>query len=185
MPTITPAACRVPLTVLLLVAGISIASGQDSRSDAAARRLAEVLDRLKLDSIAAQDPSTPETFVAALYFPRAQLLMVSARYSAPSLLLGKLARKDYRDAYIDLNAASVAGSKIFVMDHGANGLAASPGDSGAPDTWEHKNKTTSFDSDWRGAKMSEQEYQKAFAAADEHYARMLTLLAEQATQGGS
>jgi hypothetical protein len=143
-----------------------------------------VLDRLKLDSIAAADPTDQGAFVAALYFPGSTLLVVSAKYAAPTLILDKLAKKDYRDVYIDLNAASVAGTKVFVMDQSADGLVARPGD-GAPDSWEQDNKTTAFDGDWRKAKLSEDEYTKAFAAADERYARILTLLAEQAKKSGS
>ena len=143
-------------TLTFLAVG-SAASAQDAKSAAAAKQLGETLDRLKLDSIATADPADPGTFVAALYFQGAQLLVVSAKYSAPSLLVDKLAKKDYRDVYIDLNAASVAGTKIFVMDQGADGLVARPGDN-APDSWEQGNKTTAFDGEWKKAKISEDEY---------------------------
>jgi hypothetical protein len=186
MPTNCRVACRVASLscVLALFFGIAVASAQASKSSAAAKQLAEVLDRLKLDSMAAPDPSDPGAFVAALYFQGAQLLVVSAKYSAPSLLVDKLAKKDYRDVYIDLNAASMAGTKIFVMDQAADGLIARPGD-GAADSWEQANKTTAFDGDWKKAKVSEDDYEKTFAAADERYARILTLLAEQAKKAGS
>ncbi len=186
MPTIQRAACRVVLlaTTFALFLGVSVALSQESQSSAAAKQLGEVLDRLKMDSIAAADPAEPGAFVAALYFQGAQLLVVSARYSAPSLIVDKLAKKDYRDIYIDLNAASIAGSKIFVMDQAADGLVARPGN-GAADSWEQGNKATAFDGDWRAAKMSEDEYVKAFSAADQRYARILTLLMEQAKKTGS
>jgi hypothetical protein len=167
-----------------LLFGASFPTAEESKSGTAARQLAEVLDRLKLDSIAAADPSEPGTFVAALYFQGATLLAVSARYAAPTLLVDKLAKKDYRDIYIDLNAASIAGSKIFVMDQAADGLVARPGDAQA-DTWEQGNKTTAFDGEWRKANLSEDEYQKAFAMADERYARILRLLTEEAKKSGS
>ena len=162
------------------------AAAQDgSKSGAAAKQLSEILDRLKLDSIAAADPANKDTFVAALYFQGAQLLVVSARYSAPSLLVDKLAKKDYRDTYIDLNAASVAGTKIFVMDHGADGLAARPGDSQAADSWEQGNTTIAFDGDWKKAKVSEEDYLKSFSSADERYSHILSLLVDQARKSGS
>lgn len=167
-----------------LAIGASPAAAQASKSGAAARQLASTLDRLKLDSIAAPDPSDPNTFVAALYFPGAQLLVVAAKYSAPTLLVDKLSKKDYRDVYIDLNSASVAGSKVFVMDQACDGLVPRP-DDGAPDTWEEGTKTIAFDGEWRKANMSEEDYHKAFAAADERYARILTLLADQANKAGS
>lgn len=184
-----PGACRriaglaLP-TAFLIFATVAAASAQGAKSQAAAKQLAETLDRLKLDSIATADPSDPGTFVAALYFQGAQLLVVSAKYSAPQLLVDKLAKKDYRDIYIDLNAASVAGTKIFVMDQGADGLVARPGDN-PPDSWEQGAKTSAFDGDWKKAKISEDEYTKTFAAADERYTRILTLLAEHAKKGGS
>lgn len=168
--------------VLALCAGGAGVAAEDSKSRAAAKRLGEALDRLKLDSIAAPDPEAPDTFVAALYFPGTTLLMVSAQYSVPSLLATKLASREYRDVYIDLSSASVAGTKVFVMDQGADGLAARPHESQGADSWEQANKTMTFDGDWRAAKLSEQEYMQAFAAADERYARMLTLLAEYAEQ---
>ena len=167
-----------------LLLGAAPATAQDTKSSAAAKQLTEVLDRLKLDAIAAPDPIDASTFVAALYFQGGQLLVVSAKYSAPTLLTAKLAKKDYRDVYIDLNAASVAGSKIFVMDQTCDGLVAKPGDN-APDTWEEGPKTTVFDGDWKKAKISEDEYTKAFAGADDRYARILTLLTEQARKSGS
>jgi hypothetical protein len=162
----------------------ALAFAQSGKSPAAAKELTAVLDRLKLDAIAAPDPADPGTFVAALYFQGGQLLVVSAKYSAPSLLTAKLAKKDYRDVYIDLNAASVAGSKIFVMDQTCDGLVAKPGD-GAPDTWEQGTTTTVFDGEWKKAKLSEEDYVKAFTGADDRYARILTLLTEEARKTGS
>ena len=123
------AALAVSCAALLTPALALAQSG--TKSPAAAKELTAVLDRLKLDAIAAADPADAGTFVAALYFQGAQLLVVSAKYSAPSLLVAKLAKKDYRDVYIDLNAASIAGSKIFVMDQTCDGLVAKPGDNAA------------------------------------------------------
>ena len=81
--------------------------------------------------------------------------------------------------YIDLSSASVAGSKVFVIDTGVDGLSAKPGDGGA-DSYEQGSKQFLFDGDWKKAKLSEEEYMKAFADADERYAKMLSLLAAQA-----
>jgi hypothetical protein len=169
---------------MLACGSFSLVSAQASKSAAAAKQLTDVLDRLKLDAIAAPDPADAGSFVAALYFQGGQLLVVSAKYAAPTLLTAKLAKKDYRDVYIDLNAASVAGSKVFVMDAGCDGLVAKPGDGGA-DTWEQGTTNYIFDGDYKKAKMSEEEYGKAFAAADQKYAHILELLAAQASKGGS
>ncbi len=80
----------------------------------------------KLDAIAAADPSEPGAFVAALYIQGSQLLVVSAKYAAPPLLTAKIKAKEYRDVYIDLSSASVAGSKVFVIDQNCDGLAPKP-----------------------------------------------------------
>lgn len=160
------------------------ARAQEPKSAAAAKELAQVLQRAKLDSIAALDPTEQGTFVAALFFG-SQLLVVSAKYAAPPLLLDKLTRRDYRDVYIDLNSAAVAGTKVFVMDQNADGLVARPVGAQPHDTWEQANKQTAFNGEWKKAKISEAEYMKVFAAADERYAKMLTLLSAQAKQGGA
>jgi len=177
------------MSVVIVAAAVvvcpSLAAAQDGRSAAAAKELAAALDAAKLDSIAAADPADPETFVAALYFPGAQLLVVSARYSAPSLLVDKIASRNYRDIYIDLNSASVAGSKVFIIDQSCDGLVARPGGDRVADTFEHGSSQVAFDGDWRKAKMSEADYMKAFQDADERYAKILGLLTAQAKSAGS
>jgi len=156
------------------------AAAQESKSTAVAKELTHALDAAKMDSIAAPDPADPTAFVAALYFPGSQLLVVMAKYSAPSLLVTKIGTKEYRDVYIDLQSASVAGTKVFVQDQLANGLAVKPSDDGAADVWEAATKATSFDGEWKKAKMSEADYLRAFAEADQRYAEMLTLLLAKA-----
>jgi hypothetical protein len=180
MPAIHAVRRIIILAAVLALVGGSSAHVAEGQSRAAAKRLGDVLDRQKLDSIAAPDPDRPDTFIAALYFPGAQLLVVSAQYAVPQLLQTRLANREYRDVYIDLNSASVTGTKIFVMDQGADGLVARPDESQGADTWEQGNKTMTFDGDWRSASMSEQDYMQAFEAADQQYARLLTLLADYA-----
>lgn len=165
---------------LSLIAAAAPAGAQESKSSAAAKALVEALDGAKLDSIAAVDPSEPGMFAAALYIPGTQLLVVAAKYSAPTLLVDKLTKKDYRDIYIDLNSASVPDSKVFVMDQGVDGLVARPDNDQPADSWEKGKTALLFDGKWKNAKMTEEEYMKAFADADERYARILTLLTAQA-----
>ena len=176
--------CRTFLAAvfaLAFCAAPSPAWAQEARSVAAVKELAKALDAAKLDSIAAVDPSDPSMFVAALYFPGSQLLVVSAKYAAPPLLMDKMTAKNYRDIYIDLNSASVAGSKVFIIDQLCDGLMSKlQGDNSAADTYEHGAKQFSFDGDWRKAKISEQEYMKAFSEADERYVKLLALLTAQA-----
>jgi hypothetical protein len=177
--TFRSSACRPMLlaaVVFTFAAAVHPAArgDQDSKSVAAAKELAQALDAAKLDAIAAPDPASPGTFVAAMYIPGAQLLVVSAKYSAPTLITEKIAKKDYRDVYMDLQAASVAGTRIFVQDMMADGLVAKP--DGPGDVYEDGTKATTFDGSWKKAKLTEDEYMKAFADADEKYTKILTLL---------
>jgi len=158
-----------------LVAG-SPALAQEGKSVALAKQLAAALDAAKLDSVAAKDPSAPDRFVAALYFPGAQLLVVSAKYTAPQLLDARLAKKEYRDTYIDLSSASVPDSKIFVQDALADGLKAKRDENQPFDIFETAGKPVSFDGDWKKQKLSEQDYMKAFSTADDRYSGMLNAL---------
>ncbi|MGD9902330.1 MAG: hypothetical protein AB7U83_02585 [Vicinamibacterales bacterium] len=156
------------------------AAAQDVKSAAGATELAKVLAGKKLDAIAAKDPSAPDAFVAALHFP-GQLMVISARYAAPPLLNEKLVNRDYRDVYIELNAASIVESRIFVTDVNADGLRPRrEGRDGPVDMRDAGGTTMRFDGNWREDKMSEDEYMKAFAAADAHYAQAVDLLLAEA-----
>lgn len=188
--TFRSSACR-PL--LYTAAGLFFAAAvmsaapngeQDPKSAAPAKELSQALDAAKLDAIATADPDNPGTFVAAMYIPGAQLLIVSAKYSAPALLTERIAKKDYRDAYMDLQSASIAGTRIFVQDMLADGLVAKP--DGPGDVFEAgTNKAITFDGAWKKAKMTEDDYMKAFADADEKYAKILTLLIAHTKKAGS
>src|SRR5438045_9704892 len=116
------AVARACLAVGLVLALSAAAQAQEPKSAALAKQLAAALDSGKLDSIAAKDPSAPDVFIGALYFPGVQLLVVCAKYTVPTLLVDKLAKKDYKEVYIDLNSASVPETKVFIEDLGADGL---------------------------------------------------------------
>ena len=177
-------------SVRLCVAGVAIActaaspvaSFQSAKSASAAKELVQALESAKLEAIAAADPSDPGAFVAALYITGAQLLVVSAKYAAPPLLTAKLKTKDYRDIYVDLSAAAVPGSKVFLIDMNCDGLLSKPEGEGVPDSWEADKLSVSFDGDWKKAKLSEADYMKTYSTADERYAKILTLLTAQAKQ---
>jgi hypothetical protein len=178
LSTLTRVAARLSLAAGLFAISPA-AFAQDGKSVSVAKQLAAALDAAKLDSVAAKDPAAPDTFVAALYFPGAQLLVVSAKYSAPQLLDARVGKKEYRDTYIDLSSASVPESKIFVQDGGADGLRAKREENQAFDIYEAAGKPTVFDGDWKRQKLSEQDYMKAFSTADDRYTSMLTALLAQ------
>jgi hypothetical protein len=166
------------LACVLLVAA-SPAEAQAPSSPGAAADLTRLLDNAKLESIATVDPEDPNTWIAALYFKDSQLLVVSAQYAAPTLLAAKMKDRDFRDIYLALFSSGVSGTKIWVMDTDANGLMVRPNGNAGPDMWEIKGESLMFDGEWRRAKMSEGDYRKSFADADERYTRMLRLLIGQ------
>jgi hypothetical protein len=179
--TLRRVVCR-PLVlgaIAVLASAAVLTAAEDSKSSAVAKELSQALEAAKLDAIAVADPSSPGSFVAALLIPETQLLVVSAKYSAPALLADKIKVADFRGVYMDLHAAATAGTKIFVQDMGPDGLV-SKSDNG--DSWEEAGKTTTFDGQWKKAKSTEAEYDKAFASADERYAKMLSLLLAQVKQ---
>lgn len=157
--------CAAPFTANL--------SAQASKSSAGAKELAQLLQSRKLDSIAARHPGAADEFVAALHFP-GQLLVVWARYSAPALLNEKILKGEYRDVYIDLNSAAIADSRTLITDLGADGLKATREDNEPFDQQDRADKGIRFDGNWREDKMSEQEYMKIFAQADQRTRRRST-----------
>jgi hypothetical protein len=167
--------------LLMLVVMSTAAAAQESKSVALAKELTTILDGAKLTAIAAKDGSDPDAFVAAMYFSGSQLLIVSAKYAPAVLLNEKLAKKDYQEIYIDLNSASVAGTRVFVEDLGADGLKLDHSEGAAFDSVDRGGKRTIFDNDWKKEqKLSDEQYAKLFADADAIYARLLQALISQA-----
>ena len=166
--------CSVFALVLLLLP--ALAGAQDSKSAGVTGELVKLLDSMKLDSIAAKLQG--DEYVGALYFPGSQLLVVKARYSVPERMDEQLAKRNYRDVYIDLNSASVPDSKVLIADLGANGLYARRRENQF-DTADIGGRSYAFDGEWNRAKLSEQEYMKAFNATESEYVRMLEALVAQ------
>jgi hypothetical protein len=175
---------RPVLVAAAAVAYVAVlAADQESKSASAAKELTQLLETAKLDGIAAADPATPGAFVAALYIPGTQLLVVSAKYAQPTLLVDKINASDYRGLYMDLHSASIPGSKIFVQDQRCDGLSRKSGGDDVADMWDEGDKSTAFDGDWKKAKISEADYTKVYTEADERYSKMLSLLLAQAKKG--
>jgi hypothetical protein len=162
-----------------LLTGPSPAAAQQSKSAALVGEIAKLLDARKLDSIAAQ-VTAPNDWAGALYFPGSQLLVVTAKYAAPARLEALLGQKNYRDIYLDLNGAAMPQTRIFISDLGANGLQFDRDRNQPFDTVELADgRAFSFDGDWGRAKISREEYTKAYQAADDLYVQVLqALLAE-------
>lgn len=166
------------LAAVILLSTLPASAFAQGKSGELAKELGQLLTEKKLDSFAAADTQNAGVFVAAMYYPGTELLVVSAKHFDPPALSGKLAQKNYQDVYAALNEGAVAGSKLLVMDTFADGLVAKPGNGSAPDSVDGTVAMT-FDGNWKKAKQTEEEYMKAFQTADEAYAHALQVLITQ------
>ena len=166
--------------VVWLVATAGVLGGlllaQEPSSAPLAAELASLMMEGQLEAVAGKDSIDADRFVAALAFP-GQLLVVSARYEVPIYVEEKIAAGQFRDVYVDLNAASIAGTKVLITDAGANGLRANDD---TVDMFDGGSGMLRLDGNPGGQDMSEAEYQSTVANADEQYTRMLRVLIAQA-----
>ena len=165
--------------VLLLAAALSTPClAQESRSAPLAAELRQALSERQIDVVAAVVPGQPDRFVAASLVPGLGLLVLSARSSAAAYLTDCVHRKQYKDAYSYLNGTALPEGKVFIHDAGADGLQARRAKEGAvfDITYQNVTKQVKFDGDAAAQRMSDGQYQAAFATMDAEYAKILTLL---------
>jgi hypothetical protein len=162
------------IAAVLLALPIAAAAQEESKSAALAAELSRLLDERKLDSVAAQHGA--DQWVGALYFPGAQLLVVSGKLATVARMQDLLKKKEYREVYLDLSSASEQKTRTFIMDLGADGLRFRRENDRPFDTAEVAGRNVTFDGDWDRAKISEAEYRKTFTATDEQYVQMLQAL---------
>ena len=178
----TPSPLIVLSTVLLLGSGTASPHAQASRSADAARDLVGALEQLRLDAIAAVDPAEPGTFIAALYIPGGQLLVVSARHPSVEAVAYRIAARQYRETYLDLQATPTLQKKFFVQDAGADGiLSAVSGSEDVDVLYEDGVRQTLFNGA-RAQHLTSAEYDAKLAESDTRYARLLTLLTSALNQ---
>ena len=171
---------RIYVTILgVTLALISAAYGQQSQSVDAAATLTRLLHERKLEAIAVRDPGQPDRFIAALYFPPSQLLVISSVHPVPAALDERLAQQQYRDVYTDLHGSGVHEGRVFVTDLQANGLRRMR-EPNEPFDIVYRNGVdqASYDADWRAQKLTESQYNERFRKDDAEYARMLNVLAD-------
>jgi hypothetical protein len=151
---------------------------QEGRTEALAQEVTSLLTAQKRDYIAARVEG--DEFVAALFQPGTELLVMRAKYAAPALLFEKIVSRNYKEAYLDLYTASVPDSRIMIEDMKSNGLQSDRIKNEAPDMVTNGTQAAvHFDGEYKKRKMSEDDYMRAFGAAEVAYTRMLTaLLAE-------
>jgi hypothetical protein len=168
------------LIAVLVALGIAAppASAQDSQSAAAAATLTALLDQHKLEAISARDPDQPGRFVAALYFPGAQLLVVSAPYPVPAVLDKRIAEAKHMDVYVDIHSAKTHEGQFFVVDPQADGIRrVCEQDQQFDSTSRNGGAHVSFDGKWQAQGLSDADYNARFTEDDARYAGMLAVLA--------
>ena len=164
--------------VFLTLSGAGIrADGDEWQSAAPAAALKARLEQLKLDAVAARDPDEPGRYVAALYIPGIQLLVVSAPYPAPAAIDKKISDAQYLDVYMDLQGARDRSAHFFVEDVLANGLRPPTDPDLACDTTTANGAVpVVFNGKWIAQQLTQEEYEARFKRDDERYARMLKVL---------
>jgi hypothetical protein len=168
--------CRLLAPIAVWIVASTPVTSQ-STSASAVGELASLLNRGHLDSVAARVPGTEDTFVAALYVPGQQLILVSGRYAAPTLLREKILSKRYRDAYQDLYGGSDPASRWVVEDLRADGLRFVRSRDEPSDVYTcGGSEPMFFDGEWKRRKLSESAYKAAFQQADASYVRMIGVL---------
>jgi hypothetical protein len=168
---------EITLAGLVLVHAATCAEARGFASFDAARDLVYALERLGLTAIATADPAEPGMFVAALYIPRSQLLVVSARHPSVEGVAERIANHQYREVYLELYGSPETRDKFFVRDSGADGiLSAFPGSDDVDVLYENGMRLTLFNGDTEGQNLTESEYDEQWAIADNRYARLLALL---------
>lgn len=176
-----PKAAAVLSIAVLATAGS--AAAQDSKSAPLARELARALEAAKVDTIGASDPETGG-FVAAIYVPGTQLLVVGGKFQSPDIGNYRLSKKEFRELYMDLNGGSEPASRMFASDIRADGLVLRPSNNSPADVWEAGTSKLEF-AGAKKAKLKDQDYEKVYSEADTAYARILSLLIAQTKSKGT
>jgi hypothetical protein len=188
----SPATRGVAATVIAVILGVtSVVFTQapvpppPSTSADKAKELVTLLQARKLEAFAARVPGQPGRHVAVLHVPGVQLLAVSAVYEKVSDLDYRLYHKDFMNAYLDLRTGVLSKDRWFVEDSRADGLMCVPGKDLAPDSIAAGTDQRTFDGDFADPrrknqkKISQDDYFKAFVAADAQYATMLGILLDE------
>ena len=164
------------VVVCLLLQPLSGVRADQSASAADAKRLCESMTAGHLDAIAARGTNGSDRFVAALFYPNAELLVISARYAAPQALQQLLDQKKYAEVYSILQTSPDVSDQVFFIDMMADGLSGDAREA-ADVMYEPGNKQTVFDESWRKEhRLGEREYLSKFETADALYATLLQTL---------
>lgn len=172
------------LAAAVLIPGVAIAQDTSaaqlpSKSADLAQTLVGQLTTRGIQAIAVRDPHDPTRYIAALYVPGGELLVVAAQYPVPALLDKRLQKGEYQEVYVDLQSLASPGKRVFVEDLQANGLHSACGPDQPFDIVSENGGETKFNGDFATQKLTAEQYQSRFATADASYADMLTALSGQ------
>ena len=159
--------------LLAVIVGIATAATAEDlgKSREPARKLVQLLEARHLTAVATTDPQAPGRFIAAMYIPGSQLLVVGASNPSVEAVRYRIQHGQYQDVYLDLQATPTVDGKLFIQDAAADGLTWSAEGSDVDVAYEDGARTTLFTKE-RHAKGAEQ----TFARADAEYVRMLSQL---------
>ena len=172
--TVKPRRSPVMLAAALVVAVSASASAQAGRSPDLAGKLASLMAARQLDAFAARDPEAADRFVAVLFMPQVQLLLVSAQYPVPGELEAQLAQRNYRDVYTALHQPAAQPTRFFLMDGGCDGLRS--GADTVDVLYEKGTTQTLFDGRWKSQGITEAVYSQRAQDAETRYVRLLSVL---------
>ena len=164
------------LASALVAASAPAALAQESTSAPLVKKLVAALDAARTDLMATKDPSGSGEYICVLYVTGAQMMVVSAKYPQPALLDAQIAQQAYNEVYMDLNTAGVPGSRVYIEDFGADGLKAVRAADAPGDGIDSQSLKVTFDNDLKKQRLTEEDYQKAFHAAETRYVGMLRAL---------
>jgi hypothetical protein len=162
------------LLVAAVVLGPLRADAQESKTVALAKELVSLLEGAKTDCAAARMDGSTDEFVAIMYFPGSQLLAIESKYAAPTLLNERLIQRNFKEVYLDLNAATDPAGRLVIEDLKSDGLRVKNDKDAASDYYTKGTAARfAFDGQWKKRKLSEDEYMKVYEEADALYVRML------------
>ena len=166
----------------LLLAGVIIVTfpregaAEGFLATEAVRGFVSARDVAGVETIAAADPAEPGAFVAAMYVRGGQMLLVSSRHPSVEALTHRIAARQYRDVYLDLQGTPTPERKFFVQDSGADGMSNALEGGGVDVLYEDGVTQTLFNGKPKAQNLTAAQYAARLAAADARYARLLTVL---------
>lgn len=167
---------RILAIIFTILSAFAVEAAQDGASVTATHNLIRALNEAGLESIASIDPTEPGTFVAALHIKGGQLLVVRARHPSVDALSARLATRQFRDVYLDLQATPTPLGKVFVMDSGADGLPSDSEPLSKVDVvYEDGTRQFMFNGA-RAQKLRADDYRQQLQDADAKYTRLLNVL---------